>query len=54
VKVVDRDASGEWDVPLQYEKLSAYSAAQTRIEVLHSEYVANQPKFQYEHLELAA
>jgi transcriptional regulator with XRE-family HTH domain len=54
VKVVDRDASGECDVPLQYEKLPVYSAAQTRIEVLHSEHVANQPKFQYERLELAA
>ena len=55
VSVVDRDASGEWNVPLKYERLSACAVAQTRSsEFASTENVANQPNFQYEHLDLAA
>jgi len=55
VHVVDRDASGEWDAPWQFEKLPRYAAAQTHSFELHQEDVAaNQSKFQYEILERAA
>jgi transcriptional regulator with XRE-family HTH domain len=56
VKIIDRDAGGEWDAPWVVEKMQVSAAGKTKyFELPHLDpAVANQPKYQYETLKRAA
>jgi transcriptional regulator with XRE-family HTH domain len=56
VKVVDRDASEEWDAPLKYSRVPVGTALtrSASSEFSSTGSVANQPTFHYEQLDLAA